>query len=430
MKRKILVLSYFYPPCSLTASQRALGYVTYLEKHDIYPIVVSKHWDAITANESEIAGLSDKPYIVEQNLNHEIHFTPYKKNFRDSLLGKSNILFVVLRKILSLVELILQNFSISVLSYSPMYDEARKLLIAQPDIKDVLIIASPYQLFHMGYRLKKEFPHIHWYADYRDDWNTKELIQPNNIIEKWLKNLEKRSEKKWLSNVTFAISVSKLLCDRIHVFINRPCYIVENGFFVEEYLNLDYSLKKEDYVICYTGQIYDNQQYATFITILNKIIPKFKSRIHVKCIFLGAAFTFKHAKKIKELTRNFEAHYTITERVPKAEVLKIEAGSNILLMMAYGALKGIPSSKLYQYLGHLKPILLFPSDYDVIEEIINTSHCGIIANNEMELEQALIAEIENYLKSENSSTFAEHSKEIMEYSRENQIKKFIDLIKA
>ena len=73
MKRKILVLSYFYPPCSLTASQRALGYVTYLEKHDFYPIVVSKHWDAITANESEIAGLSDKPYIVEQNINLSMH---------------------------------------------------------------------------------------------------------------------------------------------------------------------------------------------------------------------------------------------------------------------------------------------------------------------------------------------------------------------
>ena len=32
--------------------------------------------------------------------------------------------------------------------------------------------------------LKKEFPHINWIADYRDDWSTTELKSPKSFPEK------------------------------------------------------------------------------------------------------------------------------------------------------------------------------------------------------------------------------------------------------
>ena len=429
MKRKILVLSYFYPPCSLTASQRALGYVTYLIKNNFYPIVVTKHWDNITTNEAAIAGYSDQPYSVSTFDTHEIHYTAYRKNLRDNLLESKNKAIVIFRKLLSVIELIMQNFSIDVLSYADMYHRTKLILDENKDINDVLIIASPYQLFHIGHQLKKDYPHIQWVADYRDDWNTKELIQPKNILEKIIKKFEQSAEKKWLSNVLFAVSVSKVLCDRIQNYIQKPCYFVENGFFEEEYETLDYTLDSNQYTICYTGQIYDNQPYAEFIISLNKIIEKYQNKVKIKCIFLGAAFNFKHKKILEELTEKHKNNYEITERVAKSEVLAIEAKSNLLLMMAYGDLKGIPSSKLYQYLGHQKPILLFPSDHDIIEEIITSTKCGIITENAAQLEASLTMEIENFLNNKKSSIFAPEASLLKQYSRENQVKKFIDLIK-
>lgn len=429
MKKKILILSYFYPPCSLTASQRALGYVTYLIKNNFYPVVVTKHWDNITANEADISGYSDKPYALQQFDTHEIHYTEYKTNLRDALLKYSNPLFVIIRKVLSLFELVFQNFSIDILSYAPMYHRAKKLIRDNPDIKDVLIIASPYQLFHFGHQLKKDFPQINWYADYRDDWNTKELIQPRNALERWIKQLEIQSEKKWLSNVTFAISVSEVLCRRISAFIQKPCHFVENGYFEEEFQHLDNRPDPDKYVICYTGQIYDNQPYKEFIETLNRVIDHIGSKIQIQCIFLGAAFNQKHKKIIEGLTAQYASHYVLTERVPKSEVLKTEAKSNLLLMMAYGDLKGIPSSKLYQYLGHRKPILLFPSDRDVIENIITSAGCGIIANDQQKLFDALTREIENCINGKKSSIFAGQQNSLDHYSREFQIKKFIALLK-
>ena len=43
--KKILIISYFFPPCNLTPSQRTISWARLLHKHGYYPIVITRRWD-------------------------------------------------------------------------------------------------------------------------------------------------------------------------------------------------------------------------------------------------------------------------------------------------------------------------------------------------------------------------------------------------
>ena len=41
----VLIISYFFPPCNLTASQRAFNWAKYLKEFGYNPIVITRKWD-------------------------------------------------------------------------------------------------------------------------------------------------------------------------------------------------------------------------------------------------------------------------------------------------------------------------------------------------------------------------------------------------
>lgn len=43
--KKVLIISYFFPPCNLTASQRSMGWARYLREQGWDPIVVTRNWE-------------------------------------------------------------------------------------------------------------------------------------------------------------------------------------------------------------------------------------------------------------------------------------------------------------------------------------------------------------------------------------------------
>ena len=98
--------------------------------------------------------------------------------------------------------------------------------------------------------------------------------------------------------------------------------------------------------------------------------------------------------------------------------------SDILLMIPHQGFKGIPSSKLYEYIGFKKPILLFPSDNDIIEEALLKTNLGLIYNEKEILKKDLLKFVQN-----KKSLFCEPNlKEIESFSNFNQTKTLSFLI--
>lgn len=153
---KILIISYFFKPCNMTSANRTSYWSDNFYKFDLYPLVISRKW------EKEINVLSDSSHKttngieVDKNEKRTIYYLPYKGNLRDSIISKYGInRFQLLRKALSFIELFFQNFFIYFLPYNNFYQQSRKLLLEDKQIKKIIISGNPFQQFFIGYLLKK-----------------------------------------------------------------------------------------------------------------------------------------------------------------------------------------------------------------------------------------------------------------------------------
>ena len=384
--KEVLIISYFYPPCSLTSAQRPAGWVKHLHHFGYKPIVITRHWDIkMTTYEDQLKSCGENIF-VDKNEKYEIHYLPYKSSTRDRLFNSSFSMLKKTSKFLTFIYSIAENFTNFFIPYSNIYKYAENL-IQQKSIQAFIITANPYNQFRFGYLLTKKF-HIPWIADYRDDWTTSE-INTSIIHNKFLLFFNKISEKKWVGSASIVTSVSNYYTDKISDFVGVKGEVLLNGFETENYLNFKEKEKEEDFLkIVYNGSLYDTQPIELFLDVIRELNSE--SEVKIKLYFPGLAFDNKQYKRVLSLIEDFKEYVFISDRVAKSKVLQLQYEADILLMVSHTGFKGIPSSKLYEYLGFKKPILFFPTDNDVVDNILRKTKIGLIFENKETLKAELI----------------------------------------
>lgn len=416
---KVLIISYFFPPCNLTASNRAFFWAKNLKDYGYEPIVITRKWDHKIKSPKDIAYSSNnKKKLVEIKPNFSVIYMPYKGSIRDKIYVKKPS-WKLLRKILTLLELFGNNYSAKVLPYYNILEEAR-LIIEEKNIKKVLITGNPFPCFQFGYLLKKKFKDLNWIADYRDDWTTTELYSPKGIVEKLLFKLEQKSEKKWVGSASFITSISNYYVEKISHFVNVKGIELINGFDEITEKPSNYNVAKDCFIITYNGSLYPSQKIEPVLEVINDLILYYRDKLHIEIKFPGLDFDTKQGDRIRIALKDVMKNVTITKRIDRNKVLQMQRESNLLLMISHEGKKGISSSKLYEYIGMQKPILLFPSDKDIIEKTLNDTGLGIICNTKQELKEKLNSLILDFTKTGNIPLMGNYER-IKRYSRRIQV---------
>ena len=159
-----------------------------------------------------------------------------------------------------------------------------------------------------------------------------------------------------------------------------------------------------------------------------KAADKFKGRLTLKLNFPGLAFDRSQSERVKSFMKGYEELLNITERIPRQKVFEMQNASHAFLMVAHGALKGIPSSKLYEYLCFRKPVILCPDDKDIIHETLADTGLGVFCNNPAEVEQKLTELADDYIANGKIRMTGTQDR-IMSYSRRNQAQVLAGILK-
>jgi hypothetical protein len=96
-------------------------------------------------------------------------------------------------------------------------------------------------------------------------------------------------------------------------------------------------------------------------------------------------------------------------------------------MVSHKGFKGVPSSKLYEYIGLKKTIFLYPNDQDIVEQTLLDTNLGVICNDESDIYLKLLNLIEIKQNGEGSEMLID-SKKIDFYSRKNQTEELAKLL--
>jgi glycosyltransferase involved in cell wall biosynthesis len=376
--KEILIISYFYPPCTLTAAQRPAGWVKYLPQLGYKPIVITRNWDVtLSKPEDQLKDAGSQLYI-EKSETHEVHYLPYKASLRDRLFNSKNSLLKKCSKIFTFMNSIGENFSNQFIPFGDFYEYAESL-IQKHTFTSIIITGNPFIQFRFGYLLSNKF-HIPWIADYRDDWTTSEIIQPKGKFESFIHRLQQNSEQKWVGTASMITSVSPVYTDRISQFVKVPGETILNGF--DELLPKIEIKDNNSFIIVYNGTLYDTQDLEGFVRVIIRCIELFRNKINIQIHFPGVCYDPKQESRLKALIQGYESFFLLTPRIPKEDVIKLQQQADLLLMLTHREKKGIPSSKLYEYLAIQKPILCFPSDQDIVTETLLNTGLGFVSDNE------------------------------------------------
>lgn len=426
--KPIILLSYFFPPCTLTAAQRTGGWVKYLHIYGYYPIVITRNWDLPIEKPEDVLRSTGKEIQHKVYDTHEVYYLPHRPSLRERLFvrtGKFKLLRLMLKP-WTVLDLFLENFTNLPISHASLYDQARKIIQERMDIELMLISGNPFNTFRFGYLLHEEF-NIPWIADYRDDWNTTELTDRAHPLEKWLKKWSSRSERKWVGSSCGITSVSPVYTQKISRFTERPGEVILNGFDESETEHLPApSPDPNTFTITYNGTLYATQQIEGFIDVIKHLEVDPELHLPIVLNFPGLAFDPVQEKRVRLLTHGMKSKVIITPRIPKKEVLLLQRHSDLLLMLSHQGIKGVPGSKLYEYLSLERPILLFPNDHDIVEQTLQESGCGISCENEVKLYESLKQAMK--LKQEGKEPATVSSSSIATFSRKNQTEKLASLI--
>jgi len=425
---KILIIAYFFPPCNLTASQRAYGWANHLKEFGYYPIIITRSWDHEIKLPTDAYKKSGSTINHEKFENYEVYYLPYHPNLRDKIYTKyadSKLGFI--RKALTFAELFMQNLTNYLIPFKNIYDFSEEYLKKNRDIQKVIITANPFILFKFGYLLNKRLK-IKWIADYRDDWNTQQLITNKPFVHRLLSRIESRSEKKWVSSSESITSISNYYVEKISKFLKKPGNTILNGY-SDEGLNKDKMELFNDFTILYSGTLYPVQKVEVFLSAVKKFIDHAESKPMIKLYFPGLTFDINQADRVSEFMEGYSEYMEIMDRIPKNKVVEIEKRSHLLLMISYSDLKGIPSSKMYEYISFKKPILVCPSDGDIIESTLKKTGLGYIANTSDEAYELLNKFYLDYSKGRKIPV-TPNSEEIETLSRKNQTKKLAKILNS
>lgn len=406
---KVLIISYFFPPCNFVGGERTDYWANNLYKEDIYPIVITRNWNY---NQKDIVGrVSNNKYRSDKNIKREIHYLKHKFQVRDLLTS-----FNIIRKIMTLSRQILFYLIPKSIPYYNIYLKAHELLSDNKDIKTVIVSGRPFESFFFGYQLKKEFPHISWIPDYRDQWNTYPDNSSTSIITKVFSRIEKKLEKKWTSNCYLFLTTTPIWAKKIEKFINKKGKVVANGF----QGNIIY--KKQNHhtknlKIIYSGTLYPNQKIEFFLQVVSELNKELGNKIQVE--FVGVEMIKNQLHRVEKIRKKHIGEIIISARTEKKNLHLKMLKADLLYLTSFDNVQGWYPVKLFEYSKYPSPIILFPSDNGIMEDYIKTTGTGYVIKSPNKLKEKLIQLIE--LKNKNQyPSINKNQEEIFKFSRSSQ----------
>jgi glycosyltransferase involved in cell wall biosynthesis len=421
MKKKALIITYYWPPAGGSGVQRWLKFVKYFRDFGVEPVVYTvENPNYPILDESLAKDIPEDIEILKQSIwepNNLFAFFGKKKTESAGFLNPNPSLFG------KMLQYIRANYFIPdarkfwvkpSTSYLKKYLKLNKI--------DVVITTGPPHSLHLiGLNLKKEL-NIKWIADFRDPWTEIDYFQQlpltRNSIEKHL-----FLENEVLKNADAVLVVGKTMRENFTTF-NNQVITVTNGFdeeFTETFADLD-----PKFTVTHIGLMNADRNPKMLWEVLEEIISEnaeFAADFELKLIGKSDASVLTDISK-HQLTKNVQ----IIDYVAHDKVVEFQKKSQVLLLIVNNvpSAKGIITGKIFEYLIAKRPILSIAPTNGDLAEILKETNGGLVVDfgNNQTLKSAIL---NLYAKFKQGNLTAE-SKNIAQFHRKNLTKKVSELI--
>lgn len=371
-RKKILLVTYYFPPFNNISSLRTLSFARYLGKSGYDVTVLTANHTALSGQEFDVSkepfrlaailsARSRQAVVTDQD---EAQRPGWPRRFKAWLLG--NLFSFIDRWYFDAVK---EAFS----------------LMAEQGFDVVISSHSPISCHCIARQLKLRFPGIKWIADYRDLWSYNHFgITPKFPFSVLQRYLEQRINRP----ADYLTTVSVPLKETLDAHYHKDAVVIENGFFPDDYEagkdeNVKFSAR---YTFSYTGILYMEKYDVTpfFRAMAEFIDDGAMAAEDGEIRFYGDnSFMLRDIVGATDLPVDF---VRLLPRIPRRQALAVQRQSTALLFLGYESpeTKGVLTGKLFEYMISGRPIIAVGITEDNLAgSLIRESNTGYVCGNDV-----------------------------------------------
>jgi len=424
--KRVLIITYYWPPAGGPGVQRWLKFVKYFRSFEIEPIVFipeNPHYPIL--DESLISEVPTGVEIIRQPIKE-----PYKyaKIFSEKKTKKISSGIIeekkpsILEKLLLYVRgnLFIPDARVGWVKPSVKYLES--YLKTNKDVDTVITTGPPHSLHLIGSSLKEKL-NIKWIADFRDPWTTIHYHKSLRLSKK-AQNKHKELEKKVLNTADQIVVTSPTTQKDFQKITSQPIKVITNGYDTEEVKAVSLDAK---FSIVHIGSLLSNRNPEILWKSLSELKnedSEFSKDLELKLVGIVAEET-KDRIEAYQLSENLVTPGYVSHN----DAIAFQNSAQVLLLVEMNKeeTNAIIPGKLFEYMNSKRPIIAIGPDKSDVEDILKDSNSGAYFNydNLQEL-KTTIKEKYNSYKSGNLST---NNANIEQYGRKALTQKMASLIK-
>ncbi len=426
--KKVLIVTYYWPPAGGPGVQRWLNFVKHLPTYGIEPVVFIPDTPSYPIVDESL--LSELPEAIK--VYKSSFFEPYKlasffakkksKTISSGIINAKNQSFV--EKLLLWVRGNLFIPDARKFWVKPAVKQLREIL-KEEGITTLITSGPPHSLHLIGLELKKNDKNIRWISDFRDPWTSigyhKKLKLSSFAAKK-----HKELEQQVLNTADEVIVTSFTTKAEFQAITNKPITVITNGF--SERSGEIAPIVDTKFSMVHIGSLLTGRDPEMLWQSLSELITEQKGFAEDLSLEFVGVVSEDVLASIYEF--ELEPYVALHGYFPHSAVLKKQGSSQVLLLLEIDSIvtKGIIPGKLFEYMASRRPILAIgPQGWDVakiIEETQSGKCFTYAAKEEVKLEILRLYELYK------NGSFTVPSKAIDRYSRATLTKAIATLIKA
>lgn len=336
--KKVLFISYFFPPVGGGGAVRITKFAKYLEKFAWQPIVLTPQKTFYPIQDPSLLKELSKNVKIERIGYFEMAF------FSNNRYWQSFLAYFLYPLVLTPDRQILWLL--------PAFRRARKLI--QKEKINIIFTSSPSYTDHLIALLLKKTLKIKWVADFRDEWSNNASMRFPTVLHR---KIARFLEKKVIENADQIIGVSGPLTSYLGSLSKnkRKFLTITNGYDPDDFKNNFTKKRSKNFQIVHSGALYGERKSDSFMEVIRELNIK-----EIEPVFIGQDKRVSHSFAISQLKN--------------ADIL--------LLLLATNDSPSIMTGKIFEYLAARRPILALAPKNTAAAKLIKRLNVGTVVDSQ------------------------------------------------
>lgn len=428
--KKVLIITYYWPPSGGSGVQRWLQMSKYLPENGWQPVVYTAENAEYPVEDLSLEkDVAPETVVIRQPVREPYNL--YKRFIGIKKESRIKAGFLSDTKKPSLKENVARwirgNFFIPDARCGWIKPSVKYLTKYLSDNHiDVVVSTGPPHSMHLIALELHEKTGIPWVADFRDPWTEIDFYDDLKLTRR-ADCKHHRLEQQVLTKADRVVSVGWGMASSFEKIRGKAVDIIPNGYDSEgKKFPQRYALT-EKFTITHIGIITPSRNMETLWRALSDLTETDKSFSEKLSIRLIGSVDNSVRTSLKRF--NLLPFTTLIKDMPHDDVIAEQCSSRVLLLLINRTLhsRNILTGKLYEYLYAGRPIMAIgPEDGDAAR-VINDCNAGVVADYD-NLEKIKSEIMKLFMMYKENKPFVTDRVSIERYSRKNQTKDYVSIL--